>query len=127
MPIHDYVCSNCGHTMEVMHSVHGHGPSTCPKCGGDMKRAFSAPAVHFKGSGWARNDRSSSGRSGRAASKDAAVGSGEVGGTSASDTDATSGTASGSTSGAESSGGGTGAASGAESATGTVAAAKDPD
>ena len=57
MPFYDYVCEKCGHQMEVMHSVHGHGPSVCPECGGPMKKAISAPAVHFKGSGWARKER----------------------------------------------------------------------
>ena len=57
VPFYDYVCANCGHEMEVMHSVHGHGPAACPKCDGTMKKAISAPAVHFKGSGWARKER----------------------------------------------------------------------
>lgn len=70
MPIHDYVCANCGHTMEVMHSVHGHGPTTCPKCGGPIKRTLAAPAVHFKGSGWARRDRSGTSKANRVASEE---------------------------------------------------------
>ncbi len=122
MPIHDYVCSNCGHTMEVMHSVHGHGPSNCPKCGGAMKRAFAAPAVHFKGSGWARKDRSSSAKPSRAESKEAGASSGE--GAESSTKDA------GTTSGAGSSTTDTGTASGAESsASGTASGptSKDPD
>ena len=57
MPLYDYVCVNCGHEVEVMHSVHGHGPSTCSVCGGPVKKAIVAPAVHFKGSGWARKER----------------------------------------------------------------------
>jgi putative FmdB family regulatory protein len=57
VPFYDYVCEKCGHEMEVMHSVHGHGPSVCPVCGGEMKKAITAPAVHFKGSGWARKER----------------------------------------------------------------------
>ena len=57
MPTYDYVCTNCGHEVEVSHSVHGHGPSVCPICGGQMRKAIVAAAVHFKGSGWARKDR----------------------------------------------------------------------
>ncbi len=57
MPTYDYVCTVCGHQMEVVHSIHGHGPAACPRCGGAMKKAFSAPAVVFKGSGWARKER----------------------------------------------------------------------
>ncbi len=45
--------------MEVMHSVHAHGPAACPVCGGAMKKAYAPPAIHFKGTGWARKERSS--------------------------------------------------------------------
>ncbi len=58
MPTYDYVCSSCGHRMEVVHSVHGHGPAACPNCGGAMRKAFAPPAVVFKGTGWARKERS---------------------------------------------------------------------
>ena len=68
MPLYDYVCTKCGHQMEVMHSVHGHGPSECPVCGSPMKKAYTPPAVHFKGTGWARKERSS-GKPGRPAEK----------------------------------------------------------
>ena len=88
MPNYDYVCANCGHEMEVMHSVHGHGPASCPKCGGAMKRAFSPPAVHFKGTGWARKDRSSAGKPSRAGSTETGSGSGEGASSSAGDTGA---------------------------------------
>ena len=57
MPTYDYVCSACGHRLEVVHGIHGHGPERCPVCGGAMRKAFVAPAVHFKGSGWAKKDR----------------------------------------------------------------------
>jgi putative FmdB family regulatory protein len=69
MPLYDYVCANCGHEVEVMHSVHGHGPGTCSVCGGPMKKAIAAPAVHFKGSGWARKERTGSSRASRASSE----------------------------------------------------------
>jgi putative FmdB family regulatory protein len=71
MPIHDYICSNCGYEIEVLHPVHSHGPTVCPKCGGHMKQTMAAPAVHFKGSGWARKDRSDSARRIKPASKSA--------------------------------------------------------
>ena len=76
MPIHDYICANCGYEIEVMHPVHGHGPTTCPQCGGPMKKTLAAPAVHFKGSGWARKDRSDAARPSRAASRAVETGSG---------------------------------------------------
>ena len=60
MPIYEYVCSSCGRRIDVMHGIHGHGPATCEACGGAMKKALTAPAIHFKGSGWAKKDARSS-------------------------------------------------------------------
>ncbi len=59
MPIYDYSCSACGHLTEVIHGINDHGPRYCPECGaeGTMKKEFATPAVHFKGSGWAKKDR----------------------------------------------------------------------
>lgn len=61
MPIYDYLCSNCRHVTEVIHGINDAGPRFCPSCGaeGIMKKALSTPTVHFKGSGWAKKDRSS--------------------------------------------------------------------
>jgi putative FmdB family regulatory protein len=57
VPTYDYVCTSCGHEMEIMHSLHAHGPDACPLCGAPMKKTFGVPTVHFKGTGWARKDR----------------------------------------------------------------------
>lgn len=61
MPIYDYLCSNCRHLTEVIHGINDAGPRFCPACGADgtMRKALSSPTVHFKGSGWAKKDRSS--------------------------------------------------------------------
>ena len=69
MPTYDYVCTACGHEMEVVHSVHAEGPSGCPKCGARMRKAIVPLAVHFKGGGWARKDRGS-GKAGRSGSRE---------------------------------------------------------
>jgi len=58
MPIYDYDCAACGRRIEVVHGVHAPGPTHCPNCGGGpLRKAISAPAVHFRGSGWAKRDR----------------------------------------------------------------------
>jgi putative FmdB family regulatory protein len=94
VPIYDYVCETCGHVMEVIHGIDADGPDECPLCGGPMSKAFSAPAVHFKGSGWAKKDRKSvsgpvkSRASSEGGGSDAAAGPAEP--SSASDTAATS-------------------------------------
>ena len=61
MPTYDYVCSNCGRTSEIVHSINGSPPVACPACGavGTLRKAFNPPTIHFKGSGWAKKDRSS--------------------------------------------------------------------
>jgi putative FmdB family regulatory protein len=52
MPIYEYVCGKCGKKTEVIQRV-GEAPiKVCPHCGGRLKKAISAPAIQFKGSGW---------------------------------------------------------------------------
>jgi putative FmdB family regulatory protein len=62
VPLYEYVCAN-GHSTDVMHGVHDTGPDRCPVCGATIRKAFVAPTIHFKGSGWAKKDRRSSGSS----------------------------------------------------------------
>ena len=56
MPIYDYSCANCGHVVEVVHGVHQPGPTVCPECGGLLRKRISPPAIHFRGTGWAKKD-----------------------------------------------------------------------
>ena len=60
MPTYDYICSNCGKTSEIVHSINGGPPAACPACGavGTLRKSFNPPTIHFKGSGWAKKDRS---------------------------------------------------------------------
>lgn len=58
MPAYDYDCAACGHRFEVAHGVHADSPTICPSCGsGPVTKAISAPAIHYKGSGWAKKER----------------------------------------------------------------------
>ena len=58
MPRYDYQCAACGRRFEVVHGLHDDGPASCPLCGaGPVRKAFAAPAIHFKGSGWAKKER----------------------------------------------------------------------
>jgi putative FmdB family regulatory protein len=56
MPIYEYVCTACARRVEVIHGIAASGPSTCETCGGALRKAISPPAIHFKGSGWAKVD-----------------------------------------------------------------------
>ena len=59
MPIYEYACSACGRRTEILHGINDPTPHFCPECGaeGTLRKGFAAPAVVFKGSGWAKKDR----------------------------------------------------------------------
>lgn len=71
MPLYDYVCAACGRRFEVIHGVHGDPPTSCPLCGkGPVRKAITAPAVHYKGSGWAKKERRTPVKTGAASGGD---------------------------------------------------------
>jgi len=77
MPIYDYLCAACDHRSDILHGLNDPGPNFCPSCGeeGTMRKQFTTPAIHFKGSGWAKKDRGGAGAGNRTAtSKGAASG-----------------------------------------------------
>lgn len=61
MPIYEYVCTACDHRADILHGLNDPGPNFCPSCGkeGTMRKQFAPPAIHYKGTGWAKKDRSS--------------------------------------------------------------------
>ena len=56
MPIYEYDCASCGKRTEAIQRLGERPLKICPHCGGKLKKAFSAPAIQFKGSGWYVND-----------------------------------------------------------------------
>lgn len=52
MPLYEFECETCGTRTEVLQRFEDPPPAACAACGGPLKKLFSAPAVHFKGSGW---------------------------------------------------------------------------
>jgi putative FmdB family regulatory protein len=52
MPIYEYVCGSCAKKTEVIQRVGEKPLRVCPHCGGKLKKAISAPAIQFKGSGF---------------------------------------------------------------------------
>ena len=78
MPAYDYDCAACGRRFEVIHGVHAPGPLSCPLCGkGPVRKAITAAAVHYRGSGWAKMERRSGAGSGASKPADAAAPAGE--------------------------------------------------
>jgi putative FmdB family regulatory protein len=52
MPLYEYVCDDCKRKTEVLQRMKERPLRICPHCGGKLKKAFSAPAIQFKGSGF---------------------------------------------------------------------------
>lgn len=52
MPTYDYRCRECGHTIEIIHSILEDGPEVCERCRGPMQRVLHPTGVIFRGSGF---------------------------------------------------------------------------
>jgi putative FmdB family regulatory protein len=56
MPLYEYQCVQCGERVEIIQRLSDPPHTECAKCGGEMKKLMSAPAIQFKGSGWYKTD-----------------------------------------------------------------------
>jgi putative FmdB family regulatory protein len=55
VPIYEYKCDN-GHVFDVMQKMSEDPLTECVECGAPAHRVLTAPAVHFKGSGFYNTD-----------------------------------------------------------------------
>jgi putative FmdB family regulatory protein len=55
VPIYEYKCEN-GHVFDVMQKMSEEPLTECVECGAPAVRVLTAPAVHFKGSGFYNTD-----------------------------------------------------------------------
>lgn len=63
MPIYEYECLDCGRHHEVMQKITEGPLSTCPQCGGKIKKIISNTSFVLKGTGWYATDYASSSKS----------------------------------------------------------------
>jgi putative FmdB family regulatory protein len=57
MPIYEYACKNCGHTLDELQKLSDEPLVDCPECGqAQLKRLLSAPRFRLKGAGWYETD-----------------------------------------------------------------------
>jgi putative FmdB family regulatory protein len=78
VPIYEYKCDN-GHVFDVMQKMSEEPLTECVECGAPAHRVLTAPAVHFKGSGFYNTDygkRKGGGSNGSSNSSDSSSGSG---------------------------------------------------
>jgi putative FmdB family regulatory protein len=86
MPTYEYRCKDCSHELEAQQSFSDDPLTTCPTCGGTLRKKFSSPGISFKGSGFYKTDS----RSGTAKSSSSSTSSTDGGDTkSSSDAPAT--------------------------------------
>ena len=76
MPTYDYRCRDCGHTVEIIHSILDDGPEACERCRGRVDRVLHPTGVIFRGSGFYVTDSRTKEGSESGASGDGGSGSG---------------------------------------------------
>jgi len=63
MPIYEYQCASCGHTLEKLQKISDAPLRTCPVCGADaLSKLVSAAGFRLKGGGWYETDFKTGGR-----------------------------------------------------------------
>ena len=57
MPIYEYACKECDHTLDALQKIADARLVECPACGeASLKRLLSAPRFRLKGKGWYETD-----------------------------------------------------------------------
>lgn len=81
MPIYEFACADCGTTFEKRVSFSAVSAPPCDNCHSEnVERLLSAPAIHFKGSGWYITDSKKSSKdngNGKNSASGSAANSGE--------------------------------------------------
>jgi putative FmdB family regulatory protein len=77
MPIYEYQCTKCNDRTEVIQKFTDPPYAACAKCGGEVRKLMSAPAIQFKGSGFYKTDYASAASKADAKSEGKSESSGE--------------------------------------------------
>jgi len=57
VPIYEYACNECEHTLDALQKMSDDPLVDCPACGKpELKRLVSAPRFRLKGAGWYETD-----------------------------------------------------------------------
>jgi putative FmdB family regulatory protein len=130
MPTYEYACTSCGEHVEAVQSFSDDPLTTCPACGGTLRKVFAPVGIVLKGSGFYKTDsrtasgaKAGDGRSdGDGGSSSSSEGAAKADGTTSTSGDGAKDTSAGSGS-SGSSGGGKGADSGGSSGSSSPAKA----
>jgi putative FmdB family regulatory protein len=93
MPTYEYECETCHQRLEAVQKFADPALTTCPACGGVLRKVFSAVGIVFKGTGFYKNDSRGSGAKEKspASASTPAASSSDSGPSSGSDARSTSG------------------------------------
>ena len=61
MPTYEYLCKTCSHRFEIQQKMTDDSLTTCPECGGNIRRILFPAGVVFKGTGFYKTDHNGSG------------------------------------------------------------------
>jgi len=57
MPIYEYCCQACGHSLEALQKMSDDALTDCPECGKpELAKQISAAGFRLKGGGWYETD-----------------------------------------------------------------------
>ena len=59
MPTYEYACRSCGEHLEAVQAFTDDALTTCPNCGGELRKVFRSVGIVFKGSGFYKTDNRS--------------------------------------------------------------------
>ena len=57
MPVYKYKCNKCSHSFEAQQNIGDELLEGCNKCDGEIYRVMTTFNAHFKGNGFACNDK----------------------------------------------------------------------
>src|ERR1700723_1828481 len=87
MPTYEYACKSCGEHLEVVQSFRDDSLTTCPACGGPLRKVFGNIGIAFKGSGFYKTDSRGAGTAGKSSSDGAKSDTGKSDGSGSTGTD----------------------------------------
>jgi putative FmdB family regulatory protein len=73
LPTYEYACTACGHRLDAVQKFSDDPLTTCPECGGELRKVYGAVGIAFKGSGFYKTDSRSGGPSGSKAKDGASL------------------------------------------------------
>ena len=64
MPTYSYACTACDNAFDISQKITDDALTTCPECGGRLRKVYGSVGVTFKGGGFYRTDSRAGGSGG---------------------------------------------------------------